>query len=656
MLIHALCLIFINVLSLPFVFHKVVKNLVYRGLNDFLIRLEKEKELIVVNEYVDPVLEMAEVTDRITKSDGRAILFCNNGTPFPVLMNMFGSTRRMAAAIGCENLDEAVRDIEKLAALMSGNKRGILASVSSLRQAAGIAALMPRKTAGRGRCQQVVMREPSLDILPAIKCWPHDGGRFITLPAVHTFHPETGKRNTGMYRMQVFDRLTTGMHWHRHKTGAVHYEAWKKNGGPMPVAVTLGGDPVYTYAATAPLPENIDEYILAGFLRKKRVKLVHCITQDIWVPSDADIVIEGYIDTSEELRPEGPFGDHTGVYSLTDNYPVFHVTAITHAKDAVYPATIVGVPPMEDAWIGEATEKLFLHPIKLALAPELADIHMPHAGTAHNLVIAKIEKRYPGQGMKVLSTLFGAGQMMFSKYIVLVSGEVEIRDYQSVMTAVEQNCSFENDLMIIRGPLDVLDHSADNFSYGSKMGIDATVKLPGEKRNDLYPFMSVTDLNNIMVKAKVFFSDMIVRYHIPFRGVLLLSLSALRAGEALLKLKDYFSGAGTNGYRFITAILEEGVSIENLLLTVWQLTGNTDPARDILLSGNPVIDGGFKLPARDAFARQWPNVITSDSDTMDAIDKNWEAVTGLEFIASPSRRIIGLVRGSGPCAVESDLR
>jgi 4-hydroxy-3-polyprenylbenzoate decarboxylase len=270
------------------------------------------------------------------------------------------------------------------------------------------------------------------------------------------------------------------MHWQRHKTGANHFEEWKKTGKRMPVTVTLGGDPVYTYAATAPLPENIDEYILAGFLRKKKVKLVKCITNDLYVPCDADIVIEGFVDPSEEMIWEGPFGDHTGFYSLADWYPEFHVTCITHSRNAIYPATIVGIPPMEDAWLTKATEKIFLAPLKLALQPEILDFHMPDAGTAHNLVVVKIQKSYPGQGRKVINSLFGAGQMMFTKYLAVVSGEVDIRNYGELIFHILKNTDFMSDLFFSSGPLDVLDHSSDNFSFGGKLGIDGTVKMREE--------------------------------------------------------------------------------------------------------------------------------------------------------------------------------
>ncbi len=430
--------------------------------------LERNGELHRIKVFADPVLEITEITDRITKSAGKALLFENTGTGFPVLINAFGSDRRMAMALGLSNISDAAGDIEKAFSMFTDTPSGLWARIKSLPGLLKIAGYLPSRTSLKGECQQVIHEKPDLSILPVLKCWPHDGGRFITLPIVHTYHPETGKPNAGMYRMQVLGTDTTGMHWQRHKTGANHFEAWKRAGKRMPVSVSLGGDPVYTYCATAPLPENISEFILAGFIRKKKVKLAKCITNDIYVPSDADIVIEGYVDPSEEFIMEGPFGDHTGFYSLADLYPVFHVTCITHSKNAVYPATVVGVPPHEDAWLAKATEKIFLSPVRLAIQPEILDFHMPEAGVAHNFVIVRINKTYPGQGLKVISSLLGAGQMMFTKYLVVVSGMIDIRNYRELAAAIFSNTVFETDIIFTRGPLDVLDHSSDTFSFGGR--------------------------------------------------------------------------------------------------------------------------------------------------------------------------------------------
>jgi 4-hydroxy-3-polyprenylbenzoate decarboxylase len=619
----------------------------YRGLTDFIDNLDRSGELLRIKQFADPLLEISEIADRITKSNGKALLFENNGTSFPLLINTYGSQKRMAMALGRDSLDDAGREIEELFSVMtSPGGKGLLAKLSALPRMLRYTRLMPKKQRGRGRCQQTVMEKPDLGILPVLKCWPHDGGRFITLPTVHTFHPETGHTNAGMYRMQIFDSQTTGMHWHRHKTGANHFEAWKRAGRRMPVAVSLGGDPVLTYSATAPLPENIDEYILAGFLRKRRVELVKCLTQDIWVPAEADIVIEGFVDPSEPLIWEGPFGDHTGVYSLADWYPAFHVTAITYARDAVYPATIVGVPPQEDAWIGEATERIFLPPIKLTLAPEVLDLHMPVAGVAHNLVIVKIRKSYPGQGMKVLNTLFGAGQMMFSKYIVVVGEECDIRNYADVAGRIALNCRFGRDLMSVRGPLDVLDHASDTFSFGGKMGIDATQKLPEELAGD--PGSKFADASRLAVTAGNLvkqYPDMFTGYAVPREGVIILTVRR----EVIPLLPGEIAGEIDGPGTAVIVLVEEGTPAGDSNLILWQVLGNTDPLRDITIEGNIVIiDALFKRPGVKEFQRSWPNVVVSAQATISEIDSRWSDLTGLALVESPSLRISGMVRGDGP--------
>ncbi|HET7898852.1 MAG TPA: menaquinone biosynthesis decarboxylase, partial [Flavisolibacter sp.] len=345
------------------------------------------------------------------------------------------------------------------------------------------ASWMPKVKSGRGECQEVIWQGSEADItkLPVITCWPKDGGPFVTLPVIHTKDPNTASRNVGMYRMQVFGPQLTGMHWHKHKVSAKHFSEYKKLGKKMPVAVALGGDPAYAYSATAPLPENVDEYMLAGFLRKKKVELVKCITQpDIEVPADADFVIEGYVDPADELIWEGPFGDHTGYYSLPDWYPRFHITCITHKKNAVYPATIVGIPPQEDAWLGKATERIFLAPMKMTMVPEIVDMDMPVEGVFHNLVIAQIKKDYAGQGQKVMNAMWGAGQMMFNKILVLADEGVKIQDYKALAKYVFRNLNPAADICFSQGPMDVLDHSCSKLGFGGKMCFDGTKKFEEE--------------------------------------------------------------------------------------------------------------------------------------------------------------------------------
>ncbi|RYG01225.1 MAG: menaquinone biosynthesis decarboxylase, partial [Chitinophagaceae bacterium] len=420
----------------------------FKNQQQFIDTLEAAGELVRIKTFVDPVLEISEITDRVSKlpGGGKALLFENTGYDFPVLMNAYGSEKRMCIALGVQHLDDVAKEIEGLFKMLSSPKEGILDKLKMLPQLSKFASWMPKVKKGRGECQEVVMTDPDITKLPVITCWPKDGGPFVTLPVIHTKDPNTNSRNVGMYRMQVYGPALTGMHWHKHKVSAKHFNEYKKLGIKMPVAVALGGDPVYAYSATAPLPENVDEYMLAGFLRKKKVELVKCITQDVEVPSDADFIIEGYVDPNDELIWEGPFGDHTGYYSLPDWYPRFHITAITHKKEAVYPATIVGIPPQEDAWLGKATERIFLAPIKMMMVPEITDMDMPVEGVFHNLVIAQIEKTFAGQGQKVMNAMWGAGQMMFNKILVLADQHVKIQDYEALAREVFRNLDVANDI------------------------------------------------------------------------------------------------------------------------------------------------------------------------------------------------------------------
>lgn len=453
----------------------------YRNLGEFIRRLEQEGELVRIREYVDPHLEIAEVVDRVSKRKGPALLFENTGYAFPLLINALGSERRMCLALGADTLDAIAAEIENVFKSIATPKDSLADKLKVLPQLGKIASWMPKMRSGRGECQAVVMQNPDITRLPVMQCWPEDGGPFITLPVIHTMDPETKIRNVGMYRMQVFGPALTGMHWHKHKVSAGHFNAYKQLGKKMPVAVILGGDPVYTYVATAPLPPNVDEYVLAGFLRKKKVDLVKCITQDVYVPSDADFVIEGYVDPDDALIWEGPFGDHTGYYSLADWYPKFHITCITHRKDPVYPSTIVGIPPQEDAWIGKATERIFIAPIKMTMLPEMMDMDMPVEGVFHNLTIVQIKKAFAGHGQKVMNAMWGAGQMMFNKILIVADTHTTIQNYRELAQSVSKYTDPARDIYISRGPMDVLDHSCSSFAFGGKMCIDATVKTAGRR-------------------------------------------------------------------------------------------------------------------------------------------------------------------------------
>ena len=457
----------------------------YVDLREFISRLEREGELVRVRERVSRDLEITEVADRTVKSGGPALLFENvDGFDIPVLINGFGSYRRMSMALGVDSLDVIGSRVESL--LNTESPASFREKLMMVPRLARLASAFP-KTVKNGRCQEIVKEgnDASLDLLPILKCWPGDGGRFITLPMVFSKSLETGRRNVGMYRMHVYDCRTTGMHWHVHKVGARHYAEYEKAGKRMEIAVALGGDPAITYAATAPLPEDFDEMVFAGFLRQAPVEMVQCKTVDLQVPACAEIVLEGYVDPGER-RTEGPFGDHTGYYSAADEYPVFHLTCLTHRRDPIYPATVVGRPPMEDCFIGKATERIFLPLIKTQL-PEIVDMNLPVEGIFHNLAFVSIRKRYPMQARKVISALWGLGQMMLTKIIVVFDEDVDVQDTSEVLWRLGSNIDPRRDIVFVDGPVDVLDHAAPQPLFGSKMGIDATRKIAGEGHDRAWP-------------------------------------------------------------------------------------------------------------------------------------------------------------------------
>jgi len=478
----------------------------FRG---FLNQLEQSGELRRINVPVATELEITEIADREMKKPGggKALLFEQptvNGqpSPFPVAINTFGSHRRMAQSLGVGSIDELTAELGVL--MKAKPPTGFREAIKLLGTALELRHAKP-KTVKSGPCKEVIHKfdapsartepwppapdlnasasshpsPPTLLDLPILKCWPLDGGRFVTLPCVVTRDPDTGDRNLGMYRIQVYDGRTTGMHWQLQKVAARHGRRYYETGQRMPVAIFLGGDPVFTFCATAPLPDGLDEMLLAGYLRKRSVELVRCETNDLAVPADADFVIEGYVDPTEPLRMEGPFGDHTGYYSLADLYPVFHVTAVTHRKDAVYPATIVGVPPMEDFYLGSASVRLFL-PILRMNFPELVDLALPAEGVFHNLLFVSIKKTYPMQAYKIMHGLWGMGQMMFTKYIIVVDADVNVHNTSEVLFRLCANTDPQRDSLFTKGPSDVLDHATSDYAAGSKLGIDATHKLPGE--------------------------------------------------------------------------------------------------------------------------------------------------------------------------------
>ena len=604
----------------------------YNNLQEYINRLEREGELVRIKTPVSTRFEIAEITDRMVKSEGggKALLFENTGTEFPVITNMMGSSRRMAMALGVERLDDIAERINSLLGEALSPKGSLWEKMRMLPLLADVAKWFPQSVSGRGECQQVVWQGDEVDLerLPMLHSWECDGGAFVTLPMVNTVDPETGLRNVGMYRMQRFDKRTTGMHWHMHKTGARHYDAYKRLGQKMPVVVTLGGDPAYTYAATAPMPDNMDEYLLAGFLRQKPVKLVKALTCDIRIPADCDFVIEGYVDPAELKAVEGDFGDHTGFYSLKDLYPKFHVTCITHRRGAIYPATVVGVPPQEDAYIAEATEKIFLAPIRLAVQPEVRDLWMPIEGTAHNLAVVSIDKRYVGQPHKVAQSLWGAGQMMFNKYMVVASAEHDIRSF-ATLGRLLRRVDLQRDIIRSEGVLDVLDHATATCGFGGKLAVDLTdIDINSEPSPITEPRMAKP-----CGGVSLFDTRFVKEY-----GLLLLFADEYRPEE--VDVAQYLSNNAIVGMKYVALFDYQAAGSMTMNDLLWLAMANSDPRRDVklLAGGELLLDARSKHPGVGENPKRFPNVVMSSTDAIRLVDERWAEYGLGEKIDSPSSR------------------
>jgi len=598
-----------------------------KSLSEFIKQLEKSDELLRIHDFVNPELEITEIADRMMKQPkgGKAILFENTGTNFPLLINHFGSDSRVLKALGIDDFTSVGHKIESFFDSIIKPKSGLSSKLSLLSNLNSARKWFPKKISGKGKCQEIIIKDPDLNVLPVLKCWPYDGGKFLTLPLVIIEDSETEIRNIGMYRMQIFSKNTTGMHWHLHKGGAAHFEKYKDSGKIMPVSVVLGGDPVLTYCATAPLPENIDELILAGFLTGEKVRLVKCITNDIYVPESSDIVIEGFIDPTEDFVTEGPFGDHTGYYSLEDKYPVFHITCITHRKDAVYPATIVGIPPMEDFYFSKATERIFLKPIQIAIAPEILDIRLPHYGVSHNLVLVKTKSAYAGQNFRIMNALLGAGQMMFSKVIVCFNETVDIHNDKEVFETILKLDQLSKNIIIGKGPADILDHASYEYAFSGKLLIDAgNINKTHTKKN----FNNLTSQENLIINDRILFIKKTKGFEKSFLEI----------------IQEYTNNKKQNKTTAIIYIDNVDLS-KSADLLFWYILNNIDPSNDCIIRNDILfINACVKTLSSDNFTRDWPNIVCMDDITIKSINTKWQALTGMEYVESPSSRVIHLLK------------
>lgn len=589
----------------------------YNNLRDFIEFLESKGDVKRIRTEVSSYLEISRFTDHESKSPdgGKALLFEKvRGSSFPVVTNAFGSPRRICQALGVDHLDQLGERIEKL--LNMGPPENIRQFFHLVSSGLAMTQFFPRRhRKPHPPCQEVVHTGKDVDLstIPVLHCWPLDGGPFVTLPLVFTRSLVTGKQNAGMYRMQIFDRNTTGMHWHIHKDGSHYYNEYCRAKKRMPVAVAVGTDPATTYAATAPLPRGVDEMILAGFIRQKPVYRTRCLTVDLEVPAEAEFVIEGYVDPGE-TRAEGPFGDHTGYYSPVDLYPVFHVTAITHRRDAIYSATLVGRPPMEDCYLAKATERLFL-PLLKSMFPEIRDYWFPWEGVFHNIVIVSAEKEYPGQAQKLMSGLWGQGQMSFCKAIVVVDEAVDPKDPRAVLRELVRRTDIDSDIWIIRGVLDVLDHSAANPLFGAKIGIDLTNRVPGEpdrkKHTDVQiPSVSLSPVQGIELAGRSL-QGITSCYPLDEPGknrIILFGVDKTpeRGGDyfarGLQEIKEW------ENYN-IMILYDKEIELSDSSLVLWKLFNNVDPERDFYRKENRLIVDACRKGPAEGYTRKWPDDI-----------------------------------------------
>lgn len=582
----------------------------FKDLQKYLEALDKKGLLSHVHTEVDAELEITEIADRVSKVYGNGLVFHKvKNSPYPLVINAMGTYERLNLGLGVDNLDEIAAQIEdymNLSAYVT-----LMGKVKSIPKLAPLPFIFPRKVK-KAPCQEVI-EEPNLDALPILKCWPQDGGKYITLPLIFTKDPDNGQQNVGMYRLQVYDEKTTGMHWHLHKDGREIYEKYRKLGKRMPVSVAIGCDPSIIYAATAPLPKMIDEMIFAGYLKKRPVELVKCVTNEIYVPAHAEFILEGYVDL-DELRLEGPFGDHTGYYSLADYYPVFHIEKMTRKTNPIYPTTIVGKPPMEDCYLGKATERIFL-PLMKIQCPEIVDMDFPLEGVFHNCALVSIKKAFPKHANKALYSLWGLGQMMYTKMIILVDEDVNVHDYSAVSKAIISQVSKKEHLIITEGPLDALDHASNRAFQGYRLGIDATRKSPMELG------LSQTDLKPRAASH--------LGHDKPLTDALSIITMDKNAGEQVLENLQKMAATYSESGLKVVVVLDPWVNASDFSTASWKVFNNIDPNRDLVISEHEKglfigIDATKKGPA-DGLMRPWPDDIEMSEDIKALVDSRWSS-------------------------------
>lgn len=584
----------------------------FKNLREFIRAIDEIGQLRRVSEKVSPVLEISKYTDAESKKPGggKALFFENvvdNGRrAFPVATNLFGSKERMALALGVEDIEDAANMVREL--LETAPPSTLAEKFRLLGKLLPLAKISP-KTVSRAPCQEVVMTGEDIDLseIPVLKCWPQDGGRFVTLPLVFTKSAESGRPNLGMYRLQIFDKSTTGMHWHIHKDASHYYSEYSRQKKPMPVAVAIGADPSVIYAATAPMPRGVDELLLAGFFRGKGVEMVECKTVPLKVPAEAEFVLEGYVEP-DERRLEGPFGDHTGYYSLADMYPVFHLSAITRRREPIYCATLVGPPPMEDCYMAKATERIFL-PMLQTVLPEIKDYFLPWEGVFHNIAVVSIDKEYPAHAQRLMSALWGQGQMSFCKAIVVVDKDTRPSDYSAIARLFSERFDPQTDITLSYGVLDALDHSAPRPFAGAKIGVDLTARVAGEPpRNAAKPAQPSED--EIAGIKKWLAENLGETASVAVRG----AAAAVALKKAGRRGRDILRKAAEcpNARKFLRliAIFDAEIDTSDASKMLWKIFNNTDPARDIIIDGSLALIDACKKNAADGHTREWPDELS----------------------------------------------